>query len=108
MLGAPINDFINKEGKGIKVDSPTWVLWLQNIIKIINSFRFGSGTLVGGTITIANKTITANTQVFLSVSTLSGTQGMLHVTRIAGTSFTITSSSNIDTSTISYILIEPF
>lgn len=67
----------------------------------------GESTLVAGTITVNNTKITANTRVFLTVQTPGGTQGFLSVSRVAGTSFTITSTSVTETSSVAWLLIEP-
>lgn len=65
----------------------------------------GSATLVAGTVTIANTSLSASDRIFLSRSAIGGTAGNLTYTIIAGTSFTITSSSGTDTSTVSYLII---
>lgn len=67
----------------------------------------GLATLVGGTVTVSDTLITANTRVFYSVQTAGGTQGFLHETQSVGTSFTITSTSGTETSTVAWHLIEP-
>jgi len=69
--------------------------------------RMGTATLTGGTVTVANTTVTADTRVFVSRSTVGGTLGHLSTTQIASTSFTVNSSDAGDTSTINWILIEP-
>ena len=70
--------------------------------------RMGQATLVGGTLLVANTTVTANTRIFLSHANTSGTLGHLYISaRVAGTSFTITSSSGTDTSLVNWLLIEP-
>lgn len=70
--------------------------------------RMGQATLVAGTASVANTSVTANTRIFLSHANTSGTLGHLYIsTRVAGTSFDITSSSNTDTSTVNWLLIEP-
>jgi len=70
--------------------------------------QMGVATLVGGTIVVNNTKITANTRVFLSVQTAGGTQGFLRIAaRTAGTSFTITSTSGTETSTVAWLLVEP-
>lgn len=69
--------------------------------------RMGTATLVAGTVTIANTSVTANTRIFLSRTTTGGTAGHLSSTRIANTSFTINSSSGTDTSTVDWLLVEP-
>jgi hypothetical protein len=68
--------------------------------------RSGVSTLVGGTVTVANTSVTANTLVFAMHQTLGGTAGFLRTTKIAATSFTITSSSGTDTSTVGWLLVE--
>lgn len=68
--------------------------------------RAGDATLVGGTITVANTTVTSNTRVFVSRKTAGGTIGSLAYSLIASTSFTITSDNALDTSVVSYFLIE--
>jgi hypothetical protein len=67
----------------------------------------GTATLVGGTIAVANTTVTANTRVFISRSTTGGTEGTLSTTQINATSFTVNSTSGTDTSTVNWLLIEP-
>lgn len=73
--------------------------------------RSGSATLVAGSVTIANTSITASTIVKTWVQTL-GTvttpQTLYPSARVAGTSITITSASPSDTSTFYYELVEPF
>jgi hypothetical protein len=64
-------------------------------------------TLVAGTVTVAHTGITASSLIFLSRRVAGGTLGHLSYTRIAGTSFTINSSSATDTSTVSYFIVEP-
>jgi len=69
--------------------------------------RMGTATLVGGTVTVANTTVTANTRVFISRSTTGGTPGHLSTTQIASTSFTVNSSDAGDTSVVNWLLFEP-
>lgn len=69
--------------------------------------RAGNAVLVEGTVTVGNTTVTANTIVMLTRKTSGGTIGTaITYTVSAGTSFTITSDSVLDTSTFSYMLIE--
>jgi hypothetical protein len=68
----------------------------------------GVAVLVGGTVTVANTSVTANSRILLTSQVPGGTPGSLGVSaRTAGTSFTITSSSALDTSTVAYLLMEP-
>ena len=69
--------------------------------------RMGTAVLVGGTVTVTNTSVTANTRIFLSRSTTGGTVGHLSTTQTAATSFVINSSSVLDTSTINWLLMEP-
>jgi hypothetical protein len=69
--------------------------------------RAGTAVLVAGTVTVANNTITANTRVDYCRAASGGALGHLSSTQVAGTSFTINSSSNTDTSTINWWLREP-
>lgn len=64
--------------------------------------------LVAGTITVANTSITNGSRIFLTSNGDSGTPGFVRVSsRVVGTSFTITSSSTTDTSSIAWIIFEP-
>lgn len=69
--------------------------------------RMGEAVLVGGTVTVANTSVTANTKIFLQRRVSGGTAGHLAYSRTAATSFTITSSSGADTSTVTWMLVEP-
>lgn len=68
----------------------------------------GTATLAGGTATVSNTAVTANSRIFLTSQADGGTPGFLRVSsRVPGTSFTITSSSGTDTSTVAYEIFEP-
>lgn len=70
--------------------------------------RMGVSTLVAGTVTVANTSVTANTRIFLTSQADGGTPGWLRVSaRTAATSFTILSSSATDTSTVGWVMFEP-
>lgn len=93
-LTAVGNLIVSTAGKGLQLQSGTGA-------------RSGDATLVGGTITVTNTTVTANTKIILTRHTAGGTLGMaLTYTVSAGASFTITSDNILDTSTITYLLIE--
>lgn len=67
-----------------------------------------TATLVAGTVTINNTSITANSRVFAFCQTPGGTPGFLRCSaRVVGTSYTILSSSGTDTSTIAVLITEP-
>lgn len=62
--------------------------------------------LVAGSATV-NYPVTPKTKIFLTSQQDGGTVGFLRVSaKVLGTSFTITSSSNTDTSTVAYLIIE--
>lgn len=68
----------------------------------------GVATLVGGTVTVSTTSVTANSRILLTTNTVGGTAGFLVVSaRVAGTSFTILSSSGTDTSVVAYQIFEP-
>ena len=63
----------------------------------------GRVTLVAGVAVVANPNVNAASNILLTSQVDGGTPGWLRVSaRTAGTSFTITSSSLLDTSTIAY------
>jgi hypothetical protein len=68
----------------------------------------GVSTLVGGTVTVANTSVTANTVIMALCQTPGGTPGFLRVSaRVASTSFTLLSSSGTDTSVVGWVMFEP-
>jgi hypothetical protein len=69
--------------------------------------RLGVSTLAGGTVTVANTSVTANTRVATFRQAAGGALGHLSVTKNPGVGFTITSSSATDTSVVAYVLLEP-
>lgn len=67
-----------------------------------------SAAMVAGTITVNNSLVTANSRIFLTPQGTGGTAGSVSVSaRSAGTSFTILSTSNADTRTVAYLILEP-
>lgn len=70
--------------------------------------KMGIAVLVAGAVTVNTNKVTANSRIFLTSNVDGGTVGFVRVSaRVAGTSFTITSSSGTDTSSIAWIIIEP-
>lgn len=68
----------------------------------------GAVALVAGSKVVNNSKITANSRIQLTSQVDGGTPGFLRVSaRAPGTSFTITSSSGTDTSTVAYEIKEP-
>jgi hypothetical protein len=77
-------------------------------IKEGSNARMGQATLVAGSVTVNNTTVTGSTRIFLSCASRGGTQGFLDISTVTvGTSFTIRSSNGADTSVINWLLIEP-
>lgn len=70
------------------------------------SLSTGAGTLSGGTVTIADTNITANSVIRLAHGARGGTPGAIYVSALtAGVSFAVTSTSGSDTSTFQYDVI---
>lgn len=98
----------------------SWFNWFKILQRIISDMRNGIriregvnakqgvATLVAGTATVSNNTITANSRIFLTTQISAGTPGFLRISaRVNGTSFTILSSNAADTSTVAYEIFEP-
>lgn len=70
----------------------------------------GTAVLVGGTVTVNNTKVSANSIIIITVQAL-GTvavpSGYSISARVAGTSFTILASAPTDTSTVGWFIIEP-
>lgn len=65
--------------------------------------KTGTATLVAGTVTVSDTSITANSVIRLGGKTIGGTPGALYVSaRSAGASFDITSTNGADTSVVQY------
>lgn len=70
--------------------------------------KMGTATLVAGTAVVNNTSVTTNSRIFLTSQNTSGTSGAVNVSaRVVGTSFTITSTSALDTSNVAWIIFEP-
>jgi hypothetical protein len=68
--------------------------------------KVGTAVLVAGTVTVADTKITASSVIRLSTGTLGGTPGAHFISaKVAGTSFTISSTNAADTSTVFYEVI---
>lgn len=87
------NVLISTIGKGLQV-------------KTGSNAKIGQAVLSGGTIVVSNTSVTANSRIFLTVAAAGGTQGFLRTTKSAGVSFTITSTSGTETSTVDWMIVE--
>jgi hypothetical protein len=76
-------------------------------VKEGSNAKMGTATLVAGTVTVSTTAVTASSRIFLTIQTNGGTVGVPYVSaRVASTSFTITSTSGTDTSTLAWIMFE--
>lgn len=67
-----------------------------------------SVAMTAGTVVVSNTLVTANSRIFLTAQGTGGTGGALSVSaRSNGTSFTILSTSNTDTRTVAWLIVEP-
>lgn len=90
-----VNVKLNNVGNGIYIKEGT-------------NATSGLATLVGGTITVSNTLVTANSRIHLTTQNPGGTVGFVYISsRSVGTSFTITSLSPLDTSDVAWLIIEP-
>jgi hypothetical protein len=88
------NVLISTIGKGLQVKTGA-------------NAKIGTSVLVAGTVTVANTSVTANSRIFLTSQLDGGTPGWLRITaKNVGTSFVITSSSILDTSTVAWMIVE--
>lgn len=77
-------------------------------VKEGSNMQMGVVTLVGGSASVSNTRVTNDSRIFVTSQVDGGTPGWLRVSaRTASTSFTITSSSATDTSTVAWLLVEP-
>lgn len=76
-------------------------------IKSGSNASAGTAVLVGGTVTVNTTAVGANSMVQLTSQVDGGTPGFLRITaKVNGTSFTITSSSGTDTSTVGWWILD--
>ncbi len=70
----------------------------------------GAATLVAGTKVVTTSRVTANSRVLLTVQslgTVTAPKAIAVTARTPGTSFTITSADNTDTSVVGWLIVEP-
>lgn len=76
----------------------------------LKRMKFGVATLVLGTVTVGEATVTTNSRIMLttqSLGTVAAPKAHAITARVASTSFTITSSDATDTSVIAWEILEP-
>ena len=102
-MAHPIRAIIDNSGN---VALPTAGLGLK--VKEGSNATMGAAVLVVGTVTVSTTKVTANSRIFLTSNVDGGTTAALRVSaRSAGVSFTITSLSALDTSTVAWLIVEP-
>jgi hypothetical protein len=67
--------------------------------------KAGTATLASGTVTVPDTGISASDVVIVSRRTAGGTTGTLTYSITAGASFTISSTSVLETSTVAYLVV---
>ncbi len=91
-------------GACLSTDGAGNLSWVRQL-RVLAS---GTVTLSGGTATVTTTAVTGSTPVLLSHLTVSGTFGALATTaRVSGTSFTVSSSSPTDASTVAWVVVQP-
>lgn len=76
-------------------------------VKSGSNCKMGTATLVGGTVTVSNTSVTSNSLIFLTTQSVGGTVGYSYISaKVASTSFTITSISALDTSIVAWLIME--
>jgi len=93
----------------LEVEGNVAVLTAGNGLKLTEgtNAKMGQATLVGGTVTVANTSVTANSRIFVTANSTSTGHGSLWVDNIvAATSFDINSTNVLDDAVVSYLIIE--
>lgn len=105
------NDTLVKTVCKASEDTPDFVIGVKDncLVKTkptdVETPISGSSTLVAGTVTVANTTVASTSRVIVTRTTSGGTVGHITVTKNAGVGFTITSSSNTETSTFDWVIL---
>lgn len=77
--------------------------WLESLTKDPPNGRV---TLVAGQATVYDSRVRDDTNIFISRQSTGGTIDWISVTsRVSGTSFTISSNSNLDTSVVAWMML---
>ena len=104
---ATVTSYIDNRALAFSAEVTSEIAQGLKVAEAANS-KQGIAVLVAGTVTVANTSITANSRIFLTSQIDGGTVGFLRVSaRVVATSFTITSSSAADTSTVAFEIFEP-
>lgn len=80
----------------------------KQVIAEGNNAAMGVTNLVAGIVTVNNTLVTANSRIFLTIQSPVGVVGTPYISaRVVGKSFTITSTSGTDASTVAWEIKEP-
>jgi hypothetical protein len=77
------------------------------LIKEGSNACMGIATLSSGTVTVSTTKVTANSRIFLTMQSCVSPTAVGISARVAGTSFTILSSSLMSTDTVAWMIVEP-
>lgn len=108
-----VHDTGNETVAGIKTFSDDLAIGTAgkgHKVKEGSNAKQGTATLVAGTVTVSNTSVTANSRIFLTVQSLGTVAAPVAVAvtaRTAGASFVITSADATDTSVVAYEIFEP-
>jgi hypothetical protein len=73
--------------------------------QVFSKVSYGSAVLEAGTKQVADPDVSANSNILLTLKTAGGTVAPVSVSAVvAGTGFTILSTSNVNTSTYNYVI----
>lgn len=117
LLDATSNISIDKNSRQFRANNGTTIAVDYSLVagtqfqglqvKEVANGKQGVATLVAGTVTVANTSITANSRIFLTAQD-NNTVGALRISaRSVGVNFTITSSLNTDTGVVAFEIFEP-
>jgi len=105
LLGSSTDDTVNK----LQITGNLSLTTAGNKLKIATGTNASAGTtaaMTAGTITVNTTAALTASIIILTAQTTGGTAGALRVSsRVNATSFTITSTSALDTSTVGYLII---
>ncbi len=77
-------------------------------VKEDTNTHMGTATLSSGTAVVNNASVAADSRIYLTIQSPSGTVGVPYISaRSVGTSFTITSTNGADASTVAWLMVQP-
>jgi hypothetical protein len=96
VISAATGDFaITTAGRGFRV-------------KEGENAKMGTGTLAAGKVTVANKSVTASSRIFIQrTGPMTNAGALTVVSTVAATSFTVESANAADAGTFNYMIFEP-